>query len=180
MPNEISALDRWYLTVQLLGASAAMVPPFAPALRHCSGAALQDDQVRGQCGALAELMVSGSPTLFEYSLGVSLGARMGWPAARVRELTERRDAWMQVGMSDADTNGKEDWSCAAVEKNNSRMRRRVQVGELAALREEMEASGKTVPELAQRQRAWMEKMRLEVERSARDAQAEQDESTAAP
>jgi len=177
MPNDISALDRWYLTVQSLGVGAAMVPPFAPALRHCSGAALQDDQVRGQCGAVAELMVSGSPTLLEYSLGVRLGARTGWSAARVRELTEQRDAWMQASMSDADINGKEDWSCAALEENNTRMRRRVQVGELAALRERLEASGKTVSELAQKHRAWIEKMQ---QRSARDAQAEQQESTPAP
>lgn len=177
MPNDISALDRWYLTVQSLGVGAAMVAPFAPALRHCSGAALLDDQVRGQCGAVAELMVSGSPTLLEYSLGVSLGTHTGWSPTRVRELTEQRDAWMQVGISDADTNGKGDWSCAAVEENNTRMRRHVQVGELAALREQLEASGKTVSELAQKHREWLEKMQ---QRNALAAPAEQEESTPVP
>ena len=164
MPDDISALDRWYLTVQSIGVSAAMVPPLAPALRYCSVAALQDEQVRAQCGAVAELMVSGSPTLLEFSLGVSLGARSGWSAARVRELAEQRDAWMQVSMSDADIEAKVDWSCAAVEKNNARMRRRVQVGELGALREQVESSGKTVSDLAQRHRAWMEKMQLKAQR----------------
>jgi hypothetical protein len=166
MPNDISALDRWYLTIQSMGVGAAMVSPLAPALRHCSGAALQDDQVRRQCDAVAELMVSDSTTLLEYSLGVSLGARTGWSAARVRELTEQRDAWMQVGVSDADTNETENWSCAAVEENNARVRRRVQVGELAALREEVEASGKTVSELAQKHREWMEKMQQHSESTA--------------
>jgi hypothetical protein len=177
MPNDISALDRWYLTVGTVGVGAAMVLSFSPALRHCSGAALQDEQVRAQCGAVAELMVSGSPTLLEFSLGVSLGTRTGWSPTRVRELTEQRDAWMQVSMSDADIEAKVDWSCAAVEKNNAQMRRRAQLGELGALREQVEASDKTVSELAQKHRAWLENMQ---QRSARDAQAEQEESAPAP
>jgi len=122
-------------------------------------------------------MVSGSPTLLEFSLGVSLGTRTGWSPTRVRELTEQRDAWMQVSMSDADIEAKVDWSCAAVEKNNAQMRRRAQLGELGALREQVEASDKTVSELAQKHRAWLENMQ---QRSARDAQAEQEESAPAP
>ena len=95
----------------------------------------------------------------------------------MRELTEQRDALLQVGMSDADINLKEDWSCTAVGKNNTHMRRRVQVGELAALREQLEASGKTASELAQKHRAWMQKIQ---QHGASDDQAEQEESTPAP
>jgi len=104
-------------------------------------------------------------------------ARTGWSATRVRELTEQRDALMQVSMSDADINLKEDWSCTAVGENNTHMRRRAQVGELAALREQLEASGKTASELAQKHRAWMEKIR---ERGARDAPLQQEEAALAP
>jgi len=162
LPNDVSALGRWYLTTQSLGVAATLVPPYAPAMRYCSGTALEDDQIRERCATVAELMVSSGTTVLEYAMGVSLGARTGWSPARVSELTEQLDAWMQVSMLDEETETGMEWSCAAVEQNNAQMRRRVQAGELRALREEVENSGKTVSELAQEQRAWRERTRLKT------------------
>jgi hypothetical protein len=164
MPRDATTLERWYLTVQAVGFDSAMRTPLAPTLRYCNSAPW-DAHVKEQCSAVAEVLISHSTTLADYAIGVGLGARMGWSAARVRDLNAQRDAWMQLGVSDAQGDEKDLWSCAVVEKNNSHMTRRLQDGELAALREQMEESGKTVSELAQQQREWLDKARASAQQA---------------
>jgi hypothetical protein len=158
MPRDATTLERWYLTVQAVGVDSAMRAPLAPTLRYCNSAPA-DVHVKEQCSAVAEVLISSATTLVDYGIGVGLGARMGWSTARVRDLTDQRDAWMQLVISDAESDARDLWSCAVVEKNTSHMTRRLQMGELAALREQMEGSGKTVSELAQNQREWLDKAR---------------------
>jgi len=167
MPSDATALQQWYLTIQATGIDATMRPPLGQALRHCTDSAVQDDHARAQCIGVAEVMVNRGATLADFGLGISLGARLGWPEQRVRKLREQYDAMIQVFTEEGDE-GEEDkkgiWSCAVVERGNAFMRQRVQAGELSALRDQIERSGEAPHELAQKHREFMDKMRLEAQR----------------
>ena len=96
MPANLSAADRWYLAIQMIGIEAAMPMPFQPVSQYCSGDAMSDAAVRARCNALAELLVSKATTLLDFSMGKSLGARVGWQAERVDQLTQQFNASEQV------------------------------------------------------------------------------------
>lgn len=171
MPGDASALERWYLTVQAIGVEAAIRAPLNSSLRHCSGSALQDDGVMARCNAIAEAMVGGATTLMDFSLGVNLGTRLGWPKQRLGQLRDQHDAMLQTLLEDSEEEKKGMWTCAAVERGNAFMRRRVQVGELEAMRELVERSGESVPEMARKEREYLDKRVLEAQRRTQDSAA---------
>jgi hypothetical protein len=62
--------------------------------------------------------------------------------------------------SDSDT-----WSCDAVQRSNAYVSRMARLGEMGAVRNELERSGETAPELAQKWADHMEKIRHAAEQS---------------
>jgi hypothetical protein len=140
------------------------------ASKHCSAEAMQDEDVRQQCSALAELMVSKGTILLDLSIGTHIGARAGWSSARVAGLTDERDALMQVI---AQTTPANNWTCDSVRRGNAYMGQWVRLGgEVGAARDALERSGETVAELAQKQRDFIEKMRRDFQQREEAAPAE--------
>jgi hypothetical protein len=159
LPTDATPLDRWYLAVAVMGIEAATaLPEYGVTSKHCSTEAMQDDNVRQQCGALAELLVTKGTTLLDVSIGATLGARVGWPKGRVDGLAQERDALTQAIMQAAPIGNDDLWTCNGVERGNAYVHQRVQLGELGSGREARERSGETAEELAQRQREYIEKL----------------------
>ena len=147
LPVGATPLDRYLLTVYVIGVEASLPLPYVP--MHCSAEAVKDKVVRTQCSALAELMVSKGTTLIELSLGISIGARAGWPASRVEALRQRKDALMALMISrDNPPSPKDQWTCQTIERGNAFMKDWARVGEIGALQLELERSGKTLSELS--------------------------------
>ena len=158
MPSDITAADRWYLAAQVVGVEAAMAAPYQQLFRHCSRDALNDANVRPQCSALAELMVARATTLLNFSMGKALGARVGWPAERVDNLTQQLDASLQAIAQMMPSDPDQQWSCDSVARGNAYMSEWVQLGELGLARTAIERSGETVAELARRHKDLMDKL----------------------
>jgi hypothetical protein len=80
---------------------------------------MQDAQLRQQCDALAQLLVSKATTLLDLGLGIAVGARAGWPQMRVASVPElaqkhresidtmMRDARRRAEQSSSDPNSRE-------------------------------------------------------------------------
>jgi hypothetical protein len=166
MPSDITAADRWYLTTQVIGVEAAMPMPYLPQFQYCSRAAMADATVRRQCNALAELIVNKATTLLEFSMGKSLGARLGWPPEQVENLTQQLRASMQVIAQMTPSDPEQQWNCDSVARGNAYMSEWEQVGERGLARQAIERSGETVAELARKYTEQMAKLTREAQASA--------------
>ena len=169
MPNDVAAADRWILTTQVIGVEAAMPMPYQPLFQYCSRDAQSDVAVRRQCNALAELMLNKATTLLEFSMGKSLGARVGWPADRVDKLTQETKASMQAINEMTGTDPKQQWSCDSVARGNAFMSEWNELGERGLARQAIERSGDTVEELSRR---YDEQMAMTLRKSRESAQSQ--------
>ena len=150
LPAEASPLERYMLATGLVGLEAAMTQSYQAAYQHCSAAAAADVAVRSECSAVAELMVSKGNSLLDLAIGTSIGARVGWPADRVKALQKKKDAIMQLAW---DHGGSADptkqLTCDAINQANVFMTEWARNGALGAHEEELQRSGRTIDELAQ-------------------------------
>jgi hypothetical protein len=155
LPGDVTDAERWILSTEVIGVEAAMPMPYQPLFQYCSRDALSDAAVYQQCNALAELMVKKATTLFDLSLGKSLGARVGWPAERVEKLTQEFKASMQSINQLTASDPKQQWSCDSVARGNAYMAQLDFLGERGLARQAIERSGETVAELSRRFDEWM-------------------------
>ena len=165
LPGDVTPLERWYLAIELLGIEAATASVhYSSASKHCSADALRDGDVRQQCNALAELLVSKGTTLLDLATGTNIGVRAGWSKTRVSRLVEERDALMQA-IAQSTPNGNDDlWTCDGVRRGNAYVGEWVRLGELGAARELLDRSGETASELAQKQRDFIDKIQRDAQR----------------
>jgi hypothetical protein len=150
LPSDITAADRWYLTVEVIGVEAAISMPYGPLFQYCSRGAMADAAVHRQCNALAELMVNKTTTLSELSVGKALGVRVGWPAEAVDHLTRQLQASMQVLKQMTPSDPEQQWSCDSVARGNAYMSEWDQLGERGLAQQAIERSGETIAELARK------------------------------
>jgi hypothetical protein len=153
LPNDAGV--RWMLTTQLIGVEAAMRAPDQSLFQYCSRDALNDTAVRQECGALAELMVSKGATLLELNVGKALGARVGWSAERLDELTQESKASMQIANEMTGTDPKQQWNCDSAARGNAYMSRLDELGERGLARQAIAGSGETVAELSRKFDEWL-------------------------
>jgi hypothetical protein len=164
LPSDLTPVQLSYLAVEVIGIEAATgQTEFLAASKHCSTEAMRDSSVRQQCSSLAELWVTRGTTLLDFGIGISIGARAGWPAQKVNDLKMERDALMQLITERGPANNDDTWTCDAVQRVNAHVSRMARMGEMGAVRDELERSGETVRELAQKWADHMEKIRREVE-----------------
>jgi len=166
MPGDVTAADRWYLTTAVIGVEAAMPMPYLPLFQYCSRDAMADAAVRRQCNALAELMVNKATTLSEFSMGKSLGTRVGWPAEAVDHLTQQLQASMQALNQMTPSDPEQQWNCDSVARGNAYMSEWDQLGERGLAQQAIERSGETVAELARKYTEQMAKWVRDAQTSA--------------
>jgi hypothetical protein len=173
LPSDLTPVQRSYLAVEVIGIEGATGhTEFHAASTHCSTEAVQDSNVRQQCNSLAELWVTRGTTLLDFGMGASIGARAGWPARRVNGLKMELHALMQVIEETGPAGADDTWSCDAVQRSNAYVSRMARMGEMGAARDALEHSGQTVPELAQKQADYLEKIRREGEQRQSAAPAD--------
>jgi hypothetical protein len=150
MPDDMTAANRWFLTAEVIGVEAAMPMPYLSLFQYCSRDSLTDPTVHQQCNALAELIVSKATTLSEFSMGKSLGTRVGWPAERLDKLTQELKASIQALNQMTPSDPEQQWSCNSVASGNAFMSQLNELGERGLARQAIERSGEAVAELSRR------------------------------
>lgn len=135
IPQDVTPLEKAAITTEFFGYMAAWAQPgFREISEYCSAEALQQDNTRNECNAVAELLVDHRSTILNSMVGARVGERVGWPAERVSRLRGEREA--MIGFDPI--SHQEPWSCQSVSRLNAYMERRMQVGEREAIREQLE------------------------------------------
>jgi hypothetical protein len=162
MPQDATPLERAYLATEVIGIESALRSPYGPMTKRCSADAVQDSDIRQQCDALAELLVNHGTSLLDFSVGKNIGARVGWPKARVDSLVLEQYALTQAIIEVTPSDNDNLWTCDSVRRLNAYMVQRARVGELGAAHDALERSGETVQALAQRHLQFIENLQREA------------------
>jgi hypothetical protein len=127
----MSPLEKAALSVEFIGFEAAWASPeLGEPLRYCTEDALKKSDVATQCNDFANLLVRRGGTLLDFGVGQHLGKRLGWPEARLSDLS-REESTLSNQLPKDEPNP---WSCESVARINEFLEKRVQLGELQALR----------------------------------------------
>jgi len=162
MPQDVTPLERSYLAIEVIGIQSALRLPYRVATKHCTVDTVQDPDIRQQCNALAELLVDHGTSLLGLSVSRNIGARVGWPTARVNSLELEQFALMQAIMEATPSDNDNLWTCDGVRRFNAYVVQRARLGELGAARDALERSGETVLALAQRHLQFIENLQREA------------------
>jgi hypothetical protein len=130
MPPDLSPLEKSATAIEFIGYEAASVGPLVEPRRYCTANASQQSKIHAQCDALATLLVDHGQTLLEFSLGQRLGAEMGWSQQRLSELAQERTTLIRLFPDE----GANPWSCETVSRENAFFEKRMELGEMQALR----------------------------------------------
>jgi hypothetical protein len=138
IPSDATPLEKATLSIQAVGYEAAWGrPELSEIARYCSEGAVKQDEIRTECSAVAELLVRHGGTVLNLGLGERIGERVGWPSERTSSIARERDAMVKFDAIDEH----DPWSCQSVSRLNAYMEKRIHLGELAALRDQLERSG---------------------------------------
>jgi hypothetical protein len=171
MPGGITAAEQWFLTEQTLGVEAAMPMPYITGPKYCSREAASDATVLRQCNAMADLLMNKSNSLLEFSLGKSLGARIGWPAEVIDALTQQLNASMEALDRMAPSDPNDQWSCDSVARGNAFISEWNRLGQRGLATAAIERSGESVAELSRKFSERMEKTMREAAASMQNQNA---------
>jgi hypothetical protein len=96
-----------------------------------------------------------APTFAGVSVGTAIGARVGWPPARLQGLLDERDALLSVAGEAIDGNPREQapFGCGAARQLQVANGNRARLGERGAARAALQAGGQSVAEAAAAYRA---------------------------
>jgi hypothetical protein len=133
---------------ELAGLNFSMpVPPYQLLLQFCSRERVTDAGRRQTCSEIAELLVHADGSLLAHRVGTALGARAGWSADRIATLNDEFEA-TRLTVAKL-TLAPDRYSCDAQAALGDWFRDVSARGELGAARLRIEASGRSVAELAQ-------------------------------
>jgi len=131
MPQDLSPLEKTASAIEFIGLESAWSgPQLGEPLRYCTKDALGKSDLATQCNNVAALLVSRGRSLLEFSIGRRLGERLSWPQDRLDKLSQEWSELFELVPAD----GHDQWSCDSVARTNQFMEKRVQVGEMQALR----------------------------------------------
>jgi len=136
---------RLAVMVRLTGLWAAFpIPPLQSIAQICAASAMADTERKQMCGDLARLFTENGADLLQFSFGIRIGERAGWPSDRVAALRERMDAVNLVTTTIPD----DMWSCESMRKWELRFEHILKHGELANAERLAAATGRTTADLA--------------------------------
>jgi len=155
LPPDASPMAAWGVAAAVTGWEAARaIPGYAHVSKYCADAALADPNRRQVCDDLAKVLVDRSDALLDRHIGTTLGRRLGWPAERLADLQEERDAIaaLQTQTAQAAMPYGLPTACAVVQADLQRLREMARHGELGALRQQLARAGVDRATLAARHR----------------------------
>jgi hypothetical protein len=145
-PPGAEPIDRYVMLMEAIATSAAINSRTPYPTRYCATALLGDANRREQCERLAQLFVNKADTVLDLTVGKGLGARLGWPAERVKAISDEASALQTL--SGGVVQGDQPMSCASIERTVAHFGDVARLGEIGAAREAARRAGRTVQALA--------------------------------
>jgi hypothetical protein len=153
LPNDLGQVERAQVLASLASAVTATwtLPDYAPVLEFCDAKAVRDSNRAQSCDALAAQLTDRASTMIDLDVGIRLARQIDWPEARIEALRRRQDAYARVQvemLAEAEAR-----SCRELVEAGERIARLARLGEIGALQEAVEQSGKSIDALAAEERA---------------------------
>ena len=117
LPAHLPPPERTSVVVRLIGIQAGLLgTDYRSVVTYCSAVGMTDSNRRQTCEALAELLVARGTTVVDLAIGRSIGARAGWPAERVEQLSARVEAYMWAPFNEFFAAPRGPMSCASMRR----------------------------------------------------------------
>jgi hypothetical protein len=145
-PPGATPLDRQAMVVDAIAMSAAISSRTPYPLRHCDATQLRDTNRRQVCEALAQTILSRADTLLDLTVAKGLGTRLGWAPERLQAIGDEAAALQMT--SGGHLGAAQPMACASIQNLVDHTRDVARLGELAAMRESVRRSGKTLEQLS--------------------------------
>jgi hypothetical protein len=169
--DDESLLASWAMVTEAIGFSAAQPVPYQSLTGACRGEALHDGNRAQTCAEIAEMLADHSDTLFEQSIGVTIGRQIGWPADRSDRMRGEYAAYVADMAPSVDPT--QQFSCGKIRHDLAVVRRSVAIGETGALREWLSQPEHSSQDFAGDERARRAMRASQLAQSASDPQRTQ-------
>jgi hypothetical protein len=171
VPRDVSAVDAVQVASELLAfETGAVLSGFQAASAHCRAPLLVDTNRQQQCAEIADTFALRGRTLLEFTMGVAMGERVGWPAFRVEATKLERDAMAQAMLLSRPAESGAP-TCKSARQQAAYLHAVASQGELAVARQAVRQSGRSPAELAQMQRSGRERQLASLQPVAASASA---------
>ena len=176
-PKNYTALQSENLLVQqelneiTLGLyMSSSLPAYQHIMNYCKGDLLEDVNRRQVCNQVANNLVDNDGTMLGYTIGKKMGERLEWSVEKLSELREEHDAMRGVELSLLDDLTKPvnsaaeqiTQSCQWTVRTSKQLMRRMQLGEIAYLRDLIKHQSLSNAELAANYRVHMQKVKTQT------------------
>ncbi len=151
MPADLPAAVKLSLSSESMVQGFSSPSASSALMRYCDTTAVVDANRRQACAGAAEVLTQRSATLFDVAMGTRIGERAGWPAERVQALQDERDAALGQALQTSGE-GEKFFGCASVERQQRHIGSIASLGEMGALRRNLQLSTDSVAVQAQRYR----------------------------
>lgn len=121
----------------------------------CGATALSDANRRSACDRIATMLTERSTTLLAQGVGTGIAKRLDWPQPRMQRLLDERDA---IYATWEDVRDSKPFTCNSIAIQIQGIRDSTQLGEIEHGRRRIEATGRSVAELARQHQKWRSAM----------------------
>lgn len=152
LPVDLPAYLWPAVYTRVIGMQAAMpLPGYQRVAQFCSVDAVKDANRLQTCSDIAGVLLGRGTSLIDHSIGITIAKRAGWNEARLAQAELKREAYGYAAMSV----GKlfEETRCEDVRQANDYAQQMGAHGEIAALQQVVERSGRSLESLAAEHRA---------------------------
>lgn len=169
LPADLPAYLWPAVYTRVIGMQAALpLPGYQRVAQYCSADNVKDANRLQTCGDIAGVLLDRGTSLIDQSFGITVAKRVGWNDARLAQAEQKREAYGAAAM----TVGKllEDTRCEVVRQANDYAQQMGARGEIAALQQVVERSGRSLEALAAEHRATAQRL-LQTPQGQQPAQA---------
>jgi hypothetical protein len=158
------------VAIEAIGFEAASSLPYPTATKYCGVRNLTDANRRETCEGIATVLLQKSNTLADYTIGLGMAKRLGWPPEQIKSLEDEREALYAV-VGSATPHVVDEASCKELHQALDHFRDLGVYGELETARRAVASSGKPVWLLAADSRRARAEEARELRREAAAASA---------
>lgn len=140
-PGDAHLGDALNVALEAIGFEAAAPFPYFTASKYCSAGALADANRRETCEGIATVLMQKSRTLMDYSIGLGMAKRLGWPQEQIKSLGDEQEA-LYAAVGSATPHVVDEANCKELRQALDHFRDLGVYGELETARRAVAASGK--------------------------------------
>lgn len=156
---------------RVIGMQAALpLPAYQRVAQYCSADAVKDANRLQTCTSIAGVLLERGTSLIDHNIGLAIAKRVGWNETRLAQAELKREAYGHAAVSVGRLF--EDTRCDGVRQVNEYAQQMGSRGEIAALQQVVERSGRSLESLAAEHRSTAQRLLQQGQQSLESQQAQ--------